>query len=189
MALGETNGLTPGHTQRNVCCHGEVVHGDRGTRGSEVSLLQCSLRGHPPRAHLSQSRGARNSAPTAGPCDVPYVEAGRDFRRQVESGGAFTANRKMLIDIVVRRGSRRDASNREYREKSILLDVTHADPQAQIHLRGGRADHDGSAASTFEAHKHQLYPRPRHVSFDERSHEIIATSLRDGSSPAPPVTT
>ena len=51
-----------------------------------------------------------------------------------------------------------------------MLDVIHADPQAQIHLRGGSADHDGSAASTSEARKRQHCPRPGHVSFDERSH-------------------
>ena len=31
------------------------------------------------------------------------------------------------MDIVVRRGGLRDARNREYRENSILLDVTHVD--------------------------------------------------------------
>ena len=52
------------------------------------------------------------------------------------------------MDIVVRRESLRDAPNREHKDKSILLGVTHADPQAQVHLRGGSADHDGSAAPT-----------------------------------------
>ena len=45
---------------------------------------------------------------------------------QVESGEAFTAERNLRMDIVVRRGGLSDAPNREYREKSILLDVTHA---------------------------------------------------------------
>ena len=52
------------------------------------------------------------------------------------------------------------------------MGVTHADPQAQIHLRGGSTDHDGSAASTSEARKRQHYARTGHVSFDERSHEL-----------------
>ena len=77
------------------------------------------------------------------------------------------------MDIVIRRRSLRDALNREYRDKSILLDVTHAHSQAQIHLRGGSADHDGSAASTSEARKRQHYARPGHVSFDERSNNLI----------------
>ncbi|CAN0554571.1 unnamed protein product, partial [Laminaria digitata] len=44
--------------------------------------------------------------------------------------------------------------------KSILLDVAHAYPQAQVHLRGGSTDHDGSAASTSEVRKRQHYARP-----------------------------
>ena len=92
-------------------------------------------------------------------------------QHQVESGEPFTAERNLRMDIVIRRGSLRDAPNREYRDKSILLDVCHADPQAQVHLRGGSADHDGLAASTSEARKRQHYARPGQVSFDERSHK------------------
>ena len=63
---------------------------------------------------------------------------------QVESGEPFTADGNLRMDIVIRRGGLRDAPNREYRSKFILLDVTHADPQAaQVHLRGGSTDHDG----------------------------------------------
>ena len=76
------------------------------------------------------------------------------------------------MDIVIRRGGLRDAPSREYREKSILLDVTHADTQAQVHLRRGSADHDGAAAFTSEAHKRQYYARPGHMSCDERSHKL-----------------
>ena len=47
----------------------------------------------------------------------------------------FTADRNLPIDIVIGRGGPRDAPHREYREKSILLDVTHVDPQAQVYLR------------------------------------------------------
>ena len=79
------------------------------------------------------------------------------IRHQEESGKPFSADRNLQMDIVVRRGGLRDAPIREYREKPILLDVTHADPQAQIHLRGGSAAHDGSAASTSEARKRQHY--------------------------------
>ena len=38
---------------------------------------------------------------------------------QVESGEPFTAERNFRMDIVIRRGSLRDAPNREYRDKSI----------------------------------------------------------------------
>ena len=75
------------------------------------------------------------------------------------------------MDIVMRAGCLRDAPNREYREKSILLDVTNVSPQAQVHLQGGSADHDESAASTPEARKRQHYAHPGHVSFYERSHK------------------
>ena len=71
------------------------------------------------------------------------------------------------MDIVIRRRRLRDVPNREYRDKSILLDVTHADPQAQVHLRGGSADHDGSAASTSEVRKRQHYYHLGHVFLDE----------------------
>ena len=68
------------------------------------------------------------------------------------------------MDIVVRSGGLRDAPKPEYRDKSILVDVTHADPQAQVRLRAGSVDHDGSVASTSEARKRQHYARPGHVS-------------------------
>ena len=84
----------------------------------------------------------------------------------------------MRIDIVARRGRLRDAPNREYREKYILLDVTHADPQAQIHLREGSTDHDGSAAFTSEARKRQQYACLGHVSFAKRSHKLGAFAVK-----------
>ena len=81
------------------------------------------------------------------------------------------------MDIVIRRGGLRGAPNPGYGDKSILLDVTHANPQAQVHLRGGNADHDGSAASTSETCKRQHYARPGHVSFDERSHKLATLAV------------
>ena len=51
---------------------------------------------------------------------------------QVESGEPFTADRNLWVDIIVRIGGLRNAPNTEYRDKSILVDVTHADPQAQV---------------------------------------------------------
>ena len=96
---------------------------------------------------------------------------------QVESGEHFTADRNLRMDIGVRRGGLRDAPNREYREKPILLGVTHADLQAQAHLRGSSAGHDGSTASTPEAYKRQHYARPGHVYFDERSHKLATIAV------------
>ena len=81
------------------------------------------------------------------------------------------------MDIVVRRGGLRDAPNRDYREKSILPSVTHADPQAQIHLRRSSADHDGSAASISKARKRQHYARTGHVSSDDRSYKLATLAV------------
>ena len=68
---------------------------------------------------------------------MPHTLKWLGIRHQVERGEPFTAGRNLRMDIVVRREGLRDTPNREYREKSILLEVTHTDPQAQIHLRGG----------------------------------------------------
>ena len=54
-------------------------------------------------------------------------------------------------------------------QKSTIY-ITYPDPQAKVHLRGDSADHDGPAASTSETRNRQHYDRPRHVSFDELSH-------------------
>ena len=51
----------------------------------------------------------------------------------------------------------------------MLPDVTHKDPQAQVHLRRSSTDHDGSAVPTSEARKRKFFARPGHVSFNERS--------------------
>ena len=95
----------------------------------------------------------------------------------MESGEPLTADGNLRMDIVISRGGLPDASNRTYREKSILLDVTHVDSQAQAHLRGGSTDHDGSAASTSEARKRQQCARPGHVSFDERSKKLATLAM------------
>ena len=81
------------------------------------------------------------------------------------------------MDFVIRREGHPDAPNREYREKSILIDVTHIDPQAHVPLRGGSADHDESAASASGARKSQHYARPGHLSFDERSNELATLAV------------
>ena len=57
--------------------------------------------------------------------------------------------------------------------ESILLDATHADPQAKTHLKGSSADRYGSAASTSETtRKRQHDARPGRVPFDERSQKL-----------------
>ena len=49
--------------------------------------------------------------------------------------------------------------------------------RAGVHLRGGIADHDGSAASTSEARKRQHYASPCNVSFDEWRHQLVALAV------------
>ncbi len=98
-------------------------------------------------------------------------------QHELESGAPFTTERNLSMDIVVRRGALRDASSPAYRNKGILLDVTHADPQAQVHLRGGSATNDGKAAQTSEARKRRHYARPGHVSFDERSFKLTTFAV------------
>ena len=94
---------------------------------------------------------------------------GMGVRHDLESGAPFTGERNLSMDIVIRPGTLSNASSSEYRNKGILLDVTHADLQAQVHLRNGSATSDGTAAQASEARKRQHYARPGHVSFDERS--------------------
>ena len=81
------------------------------------------------------------------------------------------------MDIVIERGGLRDVTSSEYRNKAILLDVTHADPQARVHMRNGRADRDGSAASTSEARNRNHCARVRQVSFDEHSHKLATLAV------------
>ena len=69
----------------------------------------------------------------------------------VESGAPLHENRDLRMDIVIEAGGLRDAAASEYRNKTIILDITYADPHAMIHMRTGSADRNGSAASASQA--------------------------------------
>ena len=99
------------------------------------------------------------------------------IRHQVESGAPFHADRPLRTNIVIEAGGFRNATKSEYRDKSILLDVTYADPQAGVHMRAGSADRNGSAASTSEARKRNHCACPRQVSFDERSYKLSTLAV------------
>ena len=99
------------------------------------------------------------------------------IRHQVESGSPFHANRDLCMDIAIEAGGLRDATASEYRDKSILLDVTYEDPQAGVHMRAGSADRNGSAASTSEARKRNHYAPPGQGSFDERSYKLATLAV------------
>ena len=106
-----------------------------------------------------------------------------EIRHQAEDGEPFTAYQNLRMDLVVRRGGLRDAPNRKYRDKFILLDVAHADLQAQVHLRGGSADHDGSATSTSQAPAIRssgacVLRRPESQNYHLRSKALSVLGLR-----------
>ena len=101
----------------------------------------------------------------------------KSIRHQVESGTPFNADRDLRIDMVIEKGGLGDATASEYRNKTILLDITYADPQAVGHMRAGSADRDGLAASKSEARKRRHYARPGQVSFDERSYKLATLAV------------
>eukprot|EP00904_Undaria_pinnatifida_P000651 jgi/Undpi1/10587/HiC_scaffold_29.g13037.m1 len=103
---------------------------------------------------------------------------GMSIRHQVESGVPFHADRDLRMDIVIAARGLRDATASEYRDKSILLDVTYADPQVGVHMRAGSADRNGSAASASEPCERNHYARPGQVSFDERSYKLAILALK-----------
>ena len=98
-------------------------------------------------------------------------------RPRVKIGAIFNADRDLRMDIVIERGGLRDASASTFRHKSILIDVTYADPQAGVHLRAGSADQGGSTASTPEAQRRNHYTRVGHVSFDQRTHNFVTLAV------------
>ena len=100
-----------------------------------------------------------------------------EVKHDVESGAPFTGDQNLSMDIITRPGALKNALSAGYRNKGILLDVTDADPQAQVHLRNGSATSDGTAAQTSEAQKRQHYARPGHVSFDERSFQLTTLAV------------
>ena len=89
----------------------------------------------------------------------------------------------LKMDIVARRGGLRGAPSREYRDKPILREVTHADQPAKVHLRGGSGGQDGSAVSVSEARKCQHYGRTGHVSFDERGRKLLFSPVESVHKP------
>ena len=54
---------------------------------------------------------------------------------QVQSEAPLHANRDFRMDVVIEAGGLQDATTWEYGNKSLLLDVTYAGPQAGFHMR------------------------------------------------------
>ena len=139
MPSGAANGLATGHTRNRMRGHWKAFHGDLGKRGSVAPLLRCNRCGHPTRTHLSQSRCAGESTPAAPPRDLPHSQ---------EAWGPSSSRGRGTLHC-----------------RQNPPEMTHAGPQAQVHLQAGSTDHDGSAASTSEARKCQRYARPGHLLF------------------------
>ena len=95
----------------------------------------------------------------------------------MESGAPFHANIDLQMNIVIEAGGLRDATASAYRDKSMLLDVTYADPQAGVRMQEGSADRKGSAASTSEARMRNHFDRPGQVSFDERIYKLATLAV------------
>ena len=99
------------------------------------------------------------------------------IRHQVESRAPFHPDRDLRMDIVIEAGGLRYATASEYRDKSILLDVTYEDPQAGVHMREGSANRNGPAAFTSEARKRNHYACTGQASFDERSYKLATLAV------------
>ena len=62
-------------------------------------------------------------------------------------------------------------------QRSILIDVAYADPQAAVHQRARIADKDGSVASSCEARKRNHYTHLGRLPFDDHSHKLGTAAM------------
>ena len=146
MPSGLANRLAPCHICSSVCGRGKALHGIE--EHVAVRCFCCDVVDVDTRhAHICPRVGAQVNQHQPFLHAIPDTLKRLGILHQVESGEPFTADRN----------------------------VTRAEPQAQIHLQGGSADHDGSASSTSEVRKR--YARPGHVSFDKRSHKLATLEV------------
>lgn len=82
----------------------------------------------------------------------------------VEDGASFIAERDLRMDLVVPTGE-------------LLIDETHAEPQAATYLQRRSATNDGIAAATSKACRSAHYARPGCVSFDERIFKLTTLAV------------
>ena len=176
MSEGEACGPGTNHTGFGVRVYRTALTGNGGTPSSEVPLPRSDGCQHASRSHMPPSRRAGKPASAASTRAVAHLQR-LSIRHHVENGAPFNSDRNLSMDIMIERGGLRDATSTQYRNKAILLDVVHADPQARIHMRDDSADRDGSAASTSEERKSNHYARVGQVSFDERSHKLVTLAV------------
>ena len=177
MVTSEAGGRFTQHISPGVPVRRSATSGNRGALYDDVSRLWFSGCQHATCALVSpRRRAAVKPTPAVGPRDLPLLEA--DARPSPSGKRApFHADRDLLMDIVIERGGLRASSASDFRNETILIDVTYADAQAGVHLCAGSANRDGLTASTSEARKRNHYARPGHVSFDERSHKLATIAV------------
>ena len=177
VVMSEAGGRFTQHISPGVPLRRAATSGNRGALYDDVSRLWFSGCQHATCALVSpRRRAAVKPTPAVGPRDLPLLEA--DARPSPSGKRApFHADRDLLMDIVIERGGLRASSASDFRNETILIDVTYADAQAGVHLCAGSANRDGLTASTSEARKRNHYARPGHVSFDERSHKLATIAV------------
>ena len=149
VVKSEAGGRFTRHYQpRSSCTRGGDIWGSRYTIQAAACLVWGVLDTNTRNVRLRHCAGAQVSQTSAvGQHDLPLPEA--DVRPPPSGKRCALQRRQGLTSwtIVIERGGLRDASASYFRHKSILIDVTYADPQAGVHLRAGSSDQDGSATS------------------------------------------
>ena len=134
MPTGEANRLVPCNISSRICWYRKLYR-DRGGRGSPVPLcnaVDVDIR----HAQICPRAAVQMNQDQLSLHAIVRTWKQLEILHQVESGELFTAGRDLRIEIAIRRGGLRDAPNWEYTDRSTLLDITYADSQAQVHLRG-----------------------------------------------------
>ena len=174
MVTSEAGGRFTQHISPEIPVRRSATSGNRGALGDDVAHLWFNGCQHATCAFVApRRRAAGKPTPAVGLRDLPLPEDPSPSGKRAP----FHADRDLLMGIVIERGGLRASSASNFRNKTILIDVTYADPQAGVHLRAGSADRDGLTASTSEARNRNRYARPGHVSFDERSHKLATITV------------
>lgn len=100
-------------------------------------------------------------------------------KHTVEDGAPLTVDQDFRMDLVVPAGKleEEEATKSAYHQKSLLMNVTYAEPQAATYLQRGSATNDGTVAATSEAPKRAHYASPSHVSFGERIFKLTTLAV------------
>ena len=132
MVKSEAGGHFTRHTSLGLSGSRAATSGERGALGSDVSRLWCSIHQHVTSRHARVCHRAGTQTNQHKPLGHVTSRSLKrmSVRHRVESGAPFNTGRDLREDIVIERGGLRDASASDFRNNSILIDVTYADPQA-----------------------------------------------------------